>query len=309
VLVTAGAQQAIYLSAWLYLQRGDSALVENPTYPGALDAISAFGAHLVGVPTRRAGVDLDRLREAVERTSPRLVYLIPSYQNPVGGVLSAYGRRQLASLVQSHGVTLLDDDSLSDLSLRGDQPPPPVASFAPDSPILTIGSLSKICWAGLRLGWVRAQEATITQLARLKAVTDLGASMPAQVIATRLIDHLDEMRAQRSRILAERFSLVSDLLRSEVPDWSWDPPQGGLCLWVRLPYGSATEFSQVALRHGVSVVPGSVASCDGGFGDHVRLPFGHNPRVLEEGVRRLAAAWRAYAPVAGGRVQSVAVIV
>jgi DNA-binding transcriptional MocR family regulator len=309
VLVTAGAQQAIYLSAWLYLQRGDSAVVENPTYPGALDALSAFGAHLVGVPTRRAGVDPDRLRQAVERTSPRLVYLIPSYQNPTGGVLSSHARRQLASLVQSHGLALVDDDSLSDLGLHDDQPPPPVATFAPDSPILTIGSLSKICWAGLRVGWVRAQEPVIAQLARLKAVTDLGGSMATQVIATRLMDSVDQMRQQRGLILRERLALVSDLLGSQLPDWSWEPPLGGLCLWVRLPYGSATEFSQVALRHGVSVVPGSVASCDGSFGDHLRLPFGHSPRVLEAAVSRLAAAWRAYAPAEGGRVQSVAVIV
>jgi DNA-binding transcriptional MocR family regulator len=94
-----------------------------------------------------------------------------------------------------------------------------------------------------------------------------------------------------------------------LPDWSWDTPQGGLCLWVRLPYGSATEFAQVALRNGVSIVAGSVASFDGSFGDYLRLPFGHRPDTLEEGIRRLSTAWQAYTPFDVPRRQSMAVIV
>src|SRR5579864_4562549 len=98
VLVTAGAQQAIYMTACLFLQRGDSVLVENPTYPGALDAFSAVGARLVGLRTRRHGVDLPAIAEHIGRVEPRLMYLIPTYQNPVGGVLGEQARRSLAEL-------------------------------------------------------------------------------------------------------------------------------------------------------------------------------------------------------------------
>ena len=97
-------------------------------------------------------------------------------------------------------------------------------------------------------------------LGRLKAASDLGGSLPAQVIATRLFDALDDIRRQRRPLIAERLELASELLSSLLPSWSWDRPQGGLCLWVRLPHGSATEFSQLALRHGVLTVPGPLPS-------------------------------------------------
>ena len=308
ILVTSGAQQAIYMAAWLYLQRGDVAVVENPTYPGALDALTAVGARLVSVRTGRHGPDLDALAEHLARSSPRLVYLIPTYQNPVGGVLAEPARRALVHLIQQHQVPLLEDDSLSGLSIVGEAPPP-VAAFAPNAPILTAGSLSKLFWAGLRVGWVRASEPVIAQLGRLKAVADLGGSLPGQVIASRLLTEYDEIRRQRRPVIAQRLELATRLLAHMLPDWSWDTPQGGLCLWARLPYGSATEFAQVALRTGVSIVAGSVASADGSFDDHVRLPFGHRPETLEQGIQRLARAWQAYAPAEEPHTRSLAVIV
>ena len=224
-------------------------------------------------------------------------------------MLGERDRRSLADLVQQHQVTLVDDDSLSGLSIVGD-PPPPIAAFAPNAPILTVNSLSKLFWAGLRVGWIRAPESIITQLARLKAVTDLGGALPSQVIATRLIGEYDDIRRARRPIIARRLELVTQLLSELLPSWTWETPQGGLCLWVRLPYGSATEFAQVALRTGVSIVAGSVASSDASFDDHIRLPFGHRPEVLEEGVHRLARAWQLYAPDGEPRTaQRMAVIV
>jgi DNA-binding transcriptional MocR family regulator len=308
ILVTSGAQQAISMAAWLYVQRGDTALVENPTYPGALDALTAVGGRLVGVRTGRYGPDVATLADGISRHAPRLVYLIPTYQNPVGGVLAEPARRALASLIQQHQVPLFEDDSLSGLSIVG-EPPRPVAAFAPDGPILTAGSLSKLFWAGLRVGWVRASEPVIAQLGRLKAVADLGGSLPGQVIASRLLGAYDDIRRQRRPVIAQRLELTTRLLAAMLPDWSWDQPQGGLCLWLRLPYGSATEFGQVAQRAGVSIVAGSVASADGSFDDHVRLPFGHRPETLEEGIRRLARAWQVYAPSEEPRAHSLAVIV
>jgi DNA-binding transcriptional MocR family regulator len=308
VLVTSGAQQAIWMAGWLFLQHGDSVLTENPTYPGALDAFTAVGARLVGVRTRRQGVDLAGLAEHLSRLAPRLVYIIPTYQNPVGGVLSVQDRRALANLVQQHQVPLLEDDSLSGLAIVGD-PPPPLAAYAPDASILTVGSLSKLFWAGLRVGWIRAPEPIVAQLARLKAVADLGGSLPGQVIASRLLANYEDIRRERAPVIAKRLELVTRLLSEMVPEWSWDRPEGGLCLWVRLPYGSATEFGQVALRTGVSIVAGSVASTDGSFDDHIRLPFGDRPESLEEGIRRLARAWRIYAPAEAPRPGQIAIIV
>jgi DNA-binding transcriptional MocR family regulator len=309
VLVTSGAQQAIFLSACLFVEHGDSVVVENPTYPGALDAFSMAGARLAWVPSGRSGADVQRLPELLTRVSPRLMYLIPTFHNPVGGVVPGPRRRTLARLVSEQQLPTIDDESLAALSLFDDEQPPPIASFAPDAPILTIGSVSKLSWPGLRVGWVRATEDLIARLARVKAVADLGGSLPAQIFATRILEQFEQVRGERRRHLRERYELMSRLMATWLPTWTWDTPQGGLCLWVRLPHGSGAEFAQVALRYGVSVVAGPVASADGSFVDYLRLPFGHEPAALEEATRRLAAAWQAYEPRQDPRHQSLSVIV
>jgi DNA-binding transcriptional MocR family regulator len=309
VLITNGAQQAIHLVASLYVQPGDTVIVENPTYPGALDAMSTVGARLAWVGTGRYGADVDALVEMAGRLNPTLAYLIPTYHNPVGGVLAAHQRRRLARLAEERDIVLIDDQCLAALGFGRDEPPPPIASFASEAPIVTIDSFSKIGWGGLRVGWIRAPESQIARFWRLKAVLDLGGSMPSQVIATRVLSHFDELRAERRSLLVERFSLMTALLAEHLPSWTWDPPQGGLCLWVRLPHGTAAEFAQLAQRHGVSVVPGPVASADGSFGEYLRLPFGHLPAAIEEGVRRLATAWAAYVPTRESRRQTLEVIV
>jgi DNA-binding transcriptional MocR family regulator len=227
-----------------------------------------------------------------------MAYLIPTYHNPVGGVLGAHQRRRVARLVGDSQMMLIDDQCLASLGLGRDDPPPAIATFAPEASILTVDSLSKLGWGGLRVGWIRAPESIIARFGRLKAVVDLGGSLPSQLIATRVLEHYDSLRRDRRKLLAEL-----------LPDWSWDQPLGGLCLWVRLPRGTGAEFAQVALRHGVSVVPGPVASPDGGFAEYLRLPFGHLPSALEEGIRRLARAWAAYVPAREPRRQTLEVIV
>jgi DNA-binding transcriptional MocR family regulator len=308
VLVTSGAQQAISLVASLLVQPGDTVVVENPTYPGALDAFATCGARLAWVATGRNGADVEAIAELAARAGPRLVYLIPTYQNPIGSVMPEQRRRQVARLVEDQQLPAIDDQSLAGLGL-GSMPPPAIASFAPNAPLLTIGSTSKLGWGGLRVGWIRAPDQLIARLGSTKAVADLGSSLPGQVIATRLLESFDEVRRERVRLLAERFALMGELLRRWLPAWSWDRPQGGLCLWVRLPHGNATEFAQVALRHGVSIVPGPVASPDSSFADYLRLPFGQTPAALEEGVQRLATAWAAYSTLQEPRQHTLAVIV
>jgi DNA-binding transcriptional MocR family regulator len=309
VLVTSGAQQALHLAALLYLQPGDTVVVENPTYPGALDAFATAGARFAWVGVGPRGADVDALAEVVARVSPRLIYLIPSFHNPVGGVMPAAGRQAVARLIERQRTLLVDDQTLAALGFAPTSPPPPIASLAPDASILTIDSLSKLGWGGLRVGWIRAPEATIAQLGRLKAVVDLGGSLPAQLMATRLLGAFDELQAARRTILVERCAAACTLLRALLPTWSWEQPQGGLCLWVRLPYGSAAEFAQVALRFGVSIVAGPVASADGSFADYLRLPFGRPPAEMQQGIQRLAAAWTAYAPLREPRHQTLSVLV
>ena len=144
---------------------------------------------------------------------------------------------------------------------------------------------------------------------RLKAAIDLGGSLPSQVLATRLIDGAEEMRERCRRLIAERLDRTTALLHRHLPDWTWEQPAGGLCLWIRLPVGNSADFVAVARQHGVALVPGAVMSPSSGHLNFMRLPFAFDPAVSEDGISRLAAAWTAYAAVARPASRSLPCVV
>ncbi len=308
VLVTCGAQQAVAIAGAAFLRRGDAVVLENPTYLGAIDIFTSLGARLTPVPVGREGTQVEALREVVSRTGPRLIYLMPTFQNPTGALMPERQRRAVARLSRELTVPVVEDNTLADLSL-GAAPPPPLAAFEPQAPILTVGSLSKLFWGGLRVGWIRASEDLLSRIARRKIMADLGGSLLSQLPAVRLLDKADRVRDLRRRQMRDRFERLTKLLARHLPEWTWVPPAGGLSLWVRLPRGDANALSQVALRHGVSIVPGSLASPDGGFSDHLRLPFVLEKEPMEEGIERLARAWAAYSASARRERASLDVLV
>jgi DNA-binding transcriptional MocR family regulator len=294
VLVTHGAQQAIGLAGALLVERGETVVVEDPTYLGSIDIFAGQGARLVTVPVGGDSAWVARLRETVARTSPRLVYLMPTFQNPTGAVMPEACRRAIARLSKELRLPIVEDNTLADLALSA-RPPVPIAAFERDAPILTIGSLSKLFWGGLRIGWIRAAEEILLRMTRLKIMADLGGSLIGQLVAVRLLAEAERVRAARRREMRERLERLTGLLSKHLPEWTWIEPAGGLSLWVKLPRGDASTFAQVALRHGVAVVPGTLASPSGGFGDRLRMPFVLEAAPMREGVERLARAWDAYA--------------
>src|SRR5262249_9002937 len=167
VLVTHGAQQAIGLAGALFLERGDAVLVEDPTYLGSIDIFTGLGARLVPVPGGGDAAWGSRVRDLVSRTGPRLIHLMPTFHNPTGAVMPESSRRALARLAREMRVPILEDNPLADLSLST-TPPPPIAAFDVAAPVLTIGSLSKLFWGGLRIGWIRASEELLSRITRLK---------------------------------------------------------------------------------------------------------------------------------------------
>jgi DNA-binding transcriptional MocR family regulator len=306
VLVTTGAQQAINLCAAAYLQRGDTVLVEDPTYFGALDAFRLVGCRFASVPVGRGGVDPALLRARTVASAPRLVHLSPTFQNPTGAVMAPAARERVAALAQETGVPIVDDATLADLALDGPAPKP-LAAYAPEAPIVTIGSLSKLAWPGLRIGWIRGPASLMPTLARVKGVMDLGSPSLTQAIAVRVLGRLARIRALRREQLRPRRDALVRLLGRTLPDWRFAVPSGGLFLWVELPAGDAQEFAQVALRRGVVIVPGSLLSHDGRFDRFVRLAFLAEPAVLAAGVERLQAAWEEYRAAGSRRVATAAV--
>ncbi|MFN2504067.1 MAG: PLP-dependent aminotransferase family protein, partial [Acidimicrobiales bacterium] len=197
VLITTGAQQAISLAAALLARPGDRVLVENPSFSGTLDALRTAGAHPLGVPLDEEGADVEGFSRAAAESSPAALYLMPSYHNPAGIVLSEARRRRLARLSREQGLPVIEDNALEYVRLDAAPPPPAVAAFAPDAPILTVGSLSKVLWAGLRVGWVRGSEEMIGRLVHGKVVHDLGSAVLPQAVAARLLPRLEELREER----------------------------------------------------------------------------------------------------------------
>jgi DNA-binding transcriptional MocR family regulator len=297
VLVTSGAQQAIGLVAALYLQPGDAVALEDPNYPGALDTFNYARARLVPIPVTADGANVERLREAVVREAPRLIYLVPSFHNPTGALMPAPQRRAVARLAAETATPVVEDLTLADLDLDL-APPPPIAAAVPGAPVLTIGSLSKLVWAGLRIGWVRAEVPVIARLARFKVLSDLGSSLPGQILAARLLRRAAAIRDARRQEARERRRALEQALAAALPDWTWRRPAGGLCLWVRLPRGNAEELARHALRHGVGLVPGPTCSPRDAWESWLRLPFVLEQEQMLEGIARLARAWEAYAPAA-----------
>jgi DNA-binding transcriptional MocR family regulator len=289
ILVTNGAQQAIDLLGRLLVGQGEAVVLEDPTYLGAIDAFSLAGARLLPVPVGPQGADVARLKHTLQ-AAPALLYLVPSFHNPTGCVMPEGARREVAALAERSGVPVVEDESLAELTF-GAAAPPPIAAFAPGATIFTVGSLSKLFWGGLRVGWVRGPRPLVTRLTRLKVAADLSGSLLGQALATRLLARRDDVAAQRRRESRRRYDRLAQLLREKLPEWSWTEPSGGLTLWVRLPTPSAEELARVAPRHGVSIVPGPVHSPSRGFADRLRLPYVMEEGRLAEGVTRLARAW------------------
>jgi DNA-binding transcriptional MocR family regulator len=310
VLVTTGAQQAVHLSGMLLVRPGDDVVVESPSFAGTLDVFRTRGARLAAVPVDDDGADVGAIRDLVAARHPSAVYVMPSFHNPTGALMSVRRREALASLATTERVPVLEDNALEQVALDDSERLPPIAAYGTDNaPILTTSSLSKSAWGGLRVGWLRGPIPLITRLAELKAMTDLGSPLLDQAVAARLVPHLDEIRIDNCAALCRNLELVSELLAEQLPEWQWRRPRGGPSLWIRIPSGTAAAYAQVALRHGVEVIPGEIMSPAADHRDHMRVPFTAEPPVLEETVRRLAAAWRDYSPRDEARETSRSVVV
>jgi DNA-binding transcriptional MocR family regulator len=308
VVVTTGAQQALDLLIRSEVLPGQPVAVEDPTFPGALDALHRAGTRVIGVPAMD-GLDPERLEHVVRTHRPALVYLVPSYHNPTGRLMPIEHRERIARLAAASPDTLfVDDMTLAELPL-GAGPAwasraLPLAAFGPGQPnIVSVGSLSKLYWGGLRTGWIRASEGLVARLAAAKAAADQGSAAFQQAITAALLrgSH-DEIVKWRGEWLRCRYDALAGALRACLPEWTWPEPDGGLTLWIRLPgQADGGAFAQAALRHGVAVVPGRLlgsgtdgaAGADGAAGtearEYVRLAFIQPPDLLRAAVRALVA--------------------
>jgi DNA-binding transcriptional MocR family regulator len=295
VVVTTGAQQALDLLIRSEVLPGQPVAVEDPTYPGVLDALHRSGAAVIGMPVLGPGQGLDpgRLEHVLRTHRPALVYLIPTYQNPTGLVMATATRRHVAKIAAAYPDTLfVDDMTLAELPLRDGPHIPPLAALGPQQPnLVSVGSLSKLYWGGLRTGWIVGSSGLIARVAAAKAAADQGSTAFQQAIVAALLrgPH-DDIVKWRGQWLRARYDALAGALRASLPGWTWPEPDGGLCLWARLPGGAdSSAFAQAALRQGVAVVPGRLLSAGTQANGYVRLAFTQPPDVLRTAARKLAA--------------------
>lgn len=291
ILVTSGAQQALRLTAALFVRPGAPVLVEEPSFRGAIESLKSLGGRLIGVPSGIDGIDVDELASAVKAHSPALLVLQSTVQNPVGSVLDDFRRSRIASISNRFRLPVIDDATLADTIIDGNRRPIPLA--AGGDLITTVGSVSKSFWGGLRVGWLRADPALVSELAALKGELDLGTSLLAQLVSTRLLSQLETARDQRREMLSLHRQIALDHLAAELPEWTPLLPTGGGSMWVRLPGGSATALAQRAEQLGVRFLPGPTFSASDGLDDHVRISYAVAPQELARGIDLIAEAWRA----------------
>ncbi|WP_082761718.1 PLP-dependent aminotransferase family protein [Mycolicibacterium mucogenicum] len=293
IMVTTGALHAINLILATYARPGDRVLIEQPTYHGAISLIAASGARPVPVSMAEDGWELDAVQAAMRQLAPNLAYLIVDNHNPTGLSLPAAGRERLARIISETRTRTIIDETICDIWL--DEPlPPPLASYLESRRdlVITVGSMSKSFWGGLRVGWIRAERSTLAAIAAVRPTIDLGTAIVEQLASADLLRQADTVLPARRDMLRARRELVSSLLREQLPDWTASPCHGGMSMWMRLPAPMSSALSAAASRMGLVIPAGPRFGVDGTLERFIRVPFTQPEERLHHSVAVLAQAWR-----------------
>jgi DNA-binding transcriptional MocR family regulator len=286
IFVTAGAQHAFDLLLRCLVSPLDPVLVESPTYPNALDALTRARARVVAVGLAPGGWDIEAFVATLRQSLPRLAYLMPDFHNPAGHLMSAPDRAALAEAAAGAGTRLVIDETFAELPLGDGEPalPAPLAAWDPAGQVITIGSMSKAFWAGLRVGWVRAEPGLTAQLQAARGPSDLASPVVEQLAAAWLLE-----RARRASLTRGRDVFVA-ALAEHLPAWSFRIPGGGLSLWARLDAPVSSALARAAERQRLRLVPGPRFGTGANLEGYLRLPFTLPEAELPDAARRLAAA-------------------
>ena len=296
LMVSAGASQALDLVCARFTRPGDTIFVEEPTYFLAFDVFRDHGLRVVGIPIDNEGIRTDALRDALSQHRPALLYTIPSFQNPSGITMSAARREELLSISREHDLLLVADEVYQLLDF-GIAPPPPLAARVSSTRVLSLGSFSKICAPGLRLGWIHGATPLLKTLLDSGVVhsgggfNPFGTGVMRSMLELGLADTcLDGLRGEYTA----RSATLCRALRDTLPTAEFIEPLGGYFVWMRLPPGIvASRLQPLAAKEGVTFHAGSRFVNHEGFASFVRLSFAHyDSHALAEGVHRLARAVR-----------------
>jgi DNA-binding transcriptional MocR family regulator len=303
LIVTTGSQQALDLAGKTLAEPGCKVVVEAPTFLSTIQCMRLYGAHLLGVPVDGQGVDVQQLERLLAEHKPRFVYLIPTFGNPSGALLSLERRKRILELAVRHQTLIVEDDPYGDLYF-GAPPPPSLLALSAQVPgsrdwLVHCGSLSKVLSPGLRIGWMIAPRALLARATMCKQFSDAHTSTFAQATAAQYL-RAGRMPATLKRVrqmYARRAAAMCDALRAELGDAAtFVAPQGGLFVWVRLTgaggkLADAGALAKRAIEHGVAFVPGVPFYCANPDASTMRLSFATaDEERIREGVARLGRA-------------------
>ena len=288
VLITQGAQHGWDLVLRSFARPGVRVLVEAPTYPAVLDAALAHRVRVLPLGVHEQGWDLEGLARRGQPV-PALVHVTSEFQNPTGHHPGNQARRELLRALPEASVVVADE-TFADLGIDAGPAQRPMASLAARGRVVTLGSLSKTIWAGLRIGWVRATRDIVMRLATARTSQDLASPVLEQLLAVRLLGDVEEILAERRALLRTRRDHLLAALTRELPGWIPSRPSGGLVSWVDLGETSSTRLAVAAMDAGVRITPGPRFGLGGTHDRFLRLPFCLPEPDLDAAVARLALA-------------------
>ncbi len=303
LIVTTGSQQALDLLGKTLISPGDKVIVEGPTFLATIQCFRLYGAQLISAPIDGNGVQTDALEKLIVEHRPKFVYLIPTFGNPSGAMLSLERRKKVLELAVKYQTVVVEDDPYGDLYF-GEAPPPSLLALSATVPgsrelLVHCGSLSKVLSPGLRVGWMIAPAELLAKATMCKQFSDAHTSTFAQATAAQYLKagRMPATLAHVRKVYAERAQAMGDALRSDLGDAiEFVQPQGGLFVWARLTgaggkVADGNVFAKRAIEQGVAFVPGTPFFCANPDHATLRLSFATvGVDKIREGVARLAQA-------------------
>ncbi len=265
-IITSGGQQGIELLTKVMCDEGDTVICENPSFIGALNAFRSCGCNTVGVPLCDDGIDLDILEDTLKKTpNAKILYLIPTFQNPAGTCMSLEKRKAVLALAKKYGIIILEDNPYGELRFAGEEIPT-IKSMDTEGLVVYSGSYSKVLSAGMRIGFICGPDEVVTKMVVAKQVEDVHTNQFFQMLCHRYITECDiDKHIEGIRALYRRkCGIMLAELDKKMPDCvKYTRPEGGLFLWCTLPDNiDQGEFVKRAMAMKVAVVPGQAFNCD-----------------------------------------------
>lgn len=297
VLITGGTQQALDLVVQALLSENELMVSENPTYLGMIDIVRTRRVQIHGISMDEDGIRLDMLENFILDHHPKLIYVMPSFQNPTGMVMPLHRRRQLLNLANEYRIPILEDAVYHELRFEGESLPP-LKALDDTGIVLHASGFTKMMLPGIRIGYLISDGTHYERLLRVKQAADISTSALNQRAMHLMLERgvmAQQLERNNRELARRRDAALAAAARHLPPGSKWNLPQGGLYLWVKLPKTgpTAAELYVSAVHLGVAYAIGSVFYTNACGGHMIRINYGaHKPADIEEGFKRLGRAWR-----------------